>query len=488
MFQTFLQHCGAIKRPQATQNEDTSKRAKSQWLRGHALVKGNWVVAKFTLSEDGRAFFETPPEELPTKLRTYLEGSMEERVLVNNKYILQCDEQEDEQESSDSDSDSEKDGDMDDTHVAQHHQDNGNISDDSLMTNAEKRKDEDSEAEAEIDREEYTNAIRTLKRYSEVVKTEKKKTGATMGHAVTQRKEKDFLSLNASSYAPYLKQLQTNLQTGGVNKRLKQFKCKPEQFEFPDPKPWGLTPPKMQFGVKELLDNSKLFKKKLPQSYYDPKIMYTLEEQLWAATGASSHSDHFSFGAQKATEKAIKTLRELSSSNPAVSAATDAILKNLTDAENMRKTAAQNNIQIAKTLLSGAATLQLARRDSLLFYRKDFMPDEDVVTLRSQAFGQKDLFGTSLNIVIKNFRHQRKAMAAETTIGKAAKEAKQPQPVAAPVPAPSTPAPYQAPRRGGYRNNTRRYQYSQPFRPRGGRQPRGGGRPFRGRGGPKQEQ
>ncbi len=252
--------------------------------------------------------------------------------------------------------------------------------------------EEEQDSEMDYDKEEYAQAIRILTKYSTVAHLKTKQSSSQMGHAGIQKRDKEFIMLNASTFDKYITNLSTKLEDSKPTKKLNLYMCNKKQYEFPDPKPWQLEAAVDQPEVELILDTTNLPANKKIFTFYGKDDMLRMESQMWAATDACSHLDHFLHGASEANKQAILELRKLDvplEQQPTL----DAALSKLTDANRLLKVAGINNIQVAQSCITAGANHQLLRRDSILMYHHENLDISDIRQLRSQPFGQKKLFG-----------------------------------------------------------------------------------------------
>ncbi len=259
------------------------------------------------------------------------------------------------------------------------------------VDSSDDEEDEDDTVQ-DYDREEYAQAIRILTRYSDVASLKTTQSSSQMGHAGIQKRDKEFIILNASTFENYIEQLSTKLQDSKPTKRINLYMCNKKQYDFPEPKPWVLEAALDQPEVDLILDSNSLPPNKKIFTFYPKDVMTRMEAQMWAASGACSHLDHFLHGAGEATKQAMADLKGITV-HPDQQAAMDSVITKLADAQKLQKVAGINNIQVAQSCITAGANHQLLRRDSILMHHHENLDVEDIRQLRSQPFGQKLLFG-----------------------------------------------------------------------------------------------
>ncbi len=242
-----------------------------------------------------------------------------------------------------------------------------------------------------LDQVEYLGAIKVLQKYSDVVSVTDTSTVKQMGYAVPSKPEKEFLTLNASAFGGYLDTMRKSLEKGKPTKQFPLFTCPTRQYAFSEPKPWQLKAPEEESDVKLIMDKAH----NITAYYVVKKRFVDMESQLWAATGASSHIDHFLHGIDEALSKALKALDVVATTLNASEVMAPAV-QHILDAQLMRRTAGRNNIHIAQTLLNGAANMQTIRRDTELQYHHRLLEEADITQLRSLPLGQAKLYGPVL--------------------------------------------------------------------------------------------
>ncbi len=250
---------------------------------------------------------------------------------------------------------------------------------------------QEDQAPLDVDSAEYLQAIQTLQRYSHVVEPQASTPARQMGHAVKAKVSKEFLLLTASDFGGYLEGIADTLKKNKATKPVTLFHCPAKQYRFPDGSSWQLAHAEDQSDVELLMDEVT----HVSGFYIMRKRFHAMESQMWEATGASSHLDHFLHGIDEALGAVLSKLEPLQGHDQfqeLLKPIRDCVL----DAQLMRRVAGGNNIHLMQTLMTSGANYQLIRRDADLYYHHRRLLESDIVQLRSLPFGQQQLYGPTL--------------------------------------------------------------------------------------------